>query len=87
MSGCAVCVYDLHEEALKAHKEAVLSLQNSLSALHIPMDEWPSSIRQQDTSELSGLDKRKEMVLNAFEEMERALMLKRQSEAEAQARS
>jgi DNA invertase Pin-like site-specific DNA recombinase len=87
MSGCAVCVYDLHEEALKAYKEAVLSLQNSLSALHIPMDEWPSSIRQQGSSELSGQDKRKEMVLNAFEEMERTLKLKRQSEAEAQARS
>ena len=87
MSGCAVCVYDLHEEALKAYKEAVLSLQNSLSALHIPMDEWPSSIRQQDTSEPSGPDKRKEMVLNAFEEMERSLKLKRQSEVEAQVRS
>ena len=85
MSGCAVCVYDLHEEDLKAYKEAVLSLRNSLSALHIPIDEWPSSIR---SSELNGLDKRKEMVLNAFEEMERALKLKRQSrEAESQARS
>ena len=83
-------IYDLHEEALKAHKEAVLSLQNSLSAMHIPIDEWPSSIRQQDISEeseLSGLDKRKEMGLNGFEEMERSLKLKRQSEAEAQVRS
>ena len=91
MSGCAVCVYDLHEETLKAYKEAVLSLQNSLSALHIPVDEWPSSIRrQQDSFEpsTSAPDiKRKEMVLNAFEEMERALKLKRQSKAEAQARS
>jgi hypothetical protein len=88
MSGCAVCVYDLHEEALQAYKDAVLSLRNSLSALHISEDEWPSSIRkQQDPSELIAPDKRKEMVLNAFEEMERALKLKRQSEAEAQARS
>ena len=90
MSGCAVCVYDLHEEALEAYKEAVLSLRNSLSALHIPKDEWPSSIRQQSSFEPSGPDKRKEMVLNAFEEMERTLKLKRQSEAEAsktQARS
>ena len=87
MSGCAVCVYDLHEEALKAYKEALASLRNSLSALHIPVDEWPSSIRQQSSSEPSRPDKRKEVVLNAFEEMERALKLKRQSEAEAQARS
>lgn len=78
MSGCAICVYDLHEEELKAYKEAVSSLRNSLSALHIPEDEWPSSIRQQSSS-----DKRKEMVLDAFEEMERALKLK----AEARARS
>ena len=84
MSGCAVCVYDLHEEALKEYKDAVLSLRNSLSALHISEDEWPSSIRkQQDSSETSAPDKRKEMVLNAFEEMERALKLKRQSEAQA----
>lgn len=76
-------MYDLHEEAVNAYKEAVLSLQNSLSALHIPMDEWPSSIRL----EPSGLDKRREMVLGAFEEMERALKLKRQSEAEAQAQA
>ena len=87
MSGCAVCVYDLHEETLKAYKDAVLSLRNSLSALHIPMDEWPPSIRQQRSSEPSAPDKRKEVVLNAFEEMERALELKRQSKAEAQARS
>ena len=88
MSGCAVCVYDLYEESLKAYKEAVLSLQNSLSALHIPMDEWPSSIRhQQNSFEPSSAPdiKRKEIVLNAFEEMERSLKLKRQSEVEAQA--
>ena len=83
MSGCAICIYDIHEETMKAYKEAVLSLQNSLTALHIPMDEWPSSIRQQGSSEPSGPDKRKEMVLNAFEEMERALKLKRLSEAQA----
>jgi len=87
MSGCAVCVYDLYEETLEAYKEAVLSLRNSLSALHIPDDEWPISIRQQGASEPSVPGKQKEMVLNAFEEMERALKLKRQSEAEAQARS
>lgn len=83
MSGCAVCVYDLHEEVLKEYKEAVLSLQKSLSALHIPVDEWPLSIRQQESSEPSEQDKRKEMVLSAFEEMERTLKLKRQSEAQA----
>lgn len=82
MSGCAVCVYDLYEETLEAYKEAVLSLRNSLSALHIPEDEWPSCIRQQSSSESSGLNKRKDVVLDAFEEMERKLKLK-----EAQARS
>ena len=78
-------MYDLHEEALEAYKETVSSLQNSLSALHIPKDEWPLSIRHQESSEPNRPDKRKEMVLNAFEEMERTLKLKRQSEDEAEA--
>ena len=83
MSGCAVCVYDLYEETLNTYKEAISSLRNSLSELHIPEDEWPSSIRHPGSSEPT----QKEMVLNAFEEMEKALKLKRQSEVETQARS
>ena len=85
MSGCAVCVYDLYEETLKAHEEAVSSLQNSLSALNVPEDEWPCSIRNKGSSEPREVN-RKEVVLNAFEEMEKGLKLKRQ-ESEAQARS
>jgi hypothetical protein len=80
-------VYDLYEETLEAYKEAILSLQNSLSALDIPEDEWPPSIRHQDSGEPSTLDKRKEVILNAFEEMEKALKLKQQLEVEARARS
>ena len=87
MSGCAVCVYDLHEETLKTYKEAILSLRNSLSALNFPEDQWPPSVREQDSLVHDEPDKRKEMVRSAFEEMERALKLKRQSEVEAQARS
>ena len=89
MSGCTVCVYDLYEETLEAYRETISSLRNSLSSLHIPEDDWPASIRQQGFPETSGPadGRRKDMVLNAFEEMERVLKLKRQSEAETQARS
>ena len=89
MSGCAICVYDLHEESLKAYKEALSSLRNSLSALHIPQDEWPSAIRHHHHHQHGSPDsntKRKEMVMDAFEEMERALKLKRSS-LEAETRS
>jgi hypothetical protein len=87
MSGCAVCVYDHHKETLKTYKEAILSLQNSLSALNIPEDQWSPSVREQDSLVHNKPDKRKEMVWSAFEEMERALKLKQQSEVKAQARS
>ncbi|KAF8157100.1 hypothetical protein B0H34DRAFT_638026, partial [Crassisporium funariophilum] len=73
MSGCAVCVYDLHEESLEAYREAVSALRSNLSAMNIPEAEWPPSIR---TQTISDTKKRKEMVMDAFEEMERALALK-----------
>ena len=90
MSGCAVCVYDLYEESLEAYEKAVASLRTSLYAADIPEYEWPASIQTKsstgDKAGPSESEKRKDTVMSAFEEMERSIALKRQAEAEAEAR-
>ena len=82
MSGCAVCVYDLYEESVAAYQEAVDTLRNSLVAMKVPESEWPSNIRNQ-TKANSSEALRKDTILSAFEEMERTLAKKKQSEETA----
>ena len=91
MSGCAVCVYDLYEESMDAYKDAVLGLCSSLSSLKIPQSEWPPSIRAQSlpvsSSSSTNPDRqRKEVVMSAFEELEKALNAKQQDAATGEAR-
>ncbi|KAH7921831.1 hypothetical protein BV22DRAFT_994447, partial [Leucogyrophana mollusca] len=74
MSGCAICVYDLYEDSLTAYKESVASLRSSLVASGIPEYEWPSNIRH-PVKEPG--EKKTNVSLSAFEEMERALREKR----------
>ncbi|KAF5318741.1 hypothetical protein D9619_010648 [Psilocybe cf. subviscida] len=45
MSGCAVCVYDLHEEELEAYESALSTLRASLVELGVPQVEWPARVR------------------------------------------
>ena len=45
MSGCAICVYDLHDDSLSAYKDSVSSLQASLDAIGVAKETWPASIR------------------------------------------
>ncbi|KJA26916.1 hypothetical protein HYPSUDRAFT_122532, partial [Hypholoma sublateritium FD-334 SS-4] len=80
MSGCAICVYDLHEESLEAFNEAVTALRGSLTARHIPIAEWPVHIRPKESAAKAGQDSRKGVILSAFEEMERKLALKKAAE-------
>lgn len=89
MSGCAVCVYDLYEESLSAYKASVENLRSVLSALSIPEHEWPARIRTRSTSPTSsGVGvKQREVVLSAFEEMERVLEEKRARRAVGEAES
>ncbi|KAF9458398.1 oxidoreductase-like protein [Collybia nuda] len=81
MSGCAVCVYDLYEDSLDEYKEKLTALRASLSSSNIPEPEWPEGVRS--TSSTGGATKRKDIVLNAFEEMERALKEKRGTDVSA----
>ena len=76
MSGCAVCVYDLYEELLAAYNTEVDALRKALTDMRIPDSEWPAHIRLNHRSNFNTEAKRKETILSAFEEMERALALK-----------
>lgn len=75
MSGCAVCVYDLYDEALTDYTDKVSALHTSLRVLHVPEDTWPSSIRP---SRSQSTQPKKSAALSAFEELE--LRLKQKSE-------
>ncbi|KIJ15344.1 hypothetical protein PAXINDRAFT_163090 [Paxillus involutus ATCC 200175] len=90
MSGCAICVYDLYEESLAAYKESVVALRSALSAMNIPENKWPPHIRTSQTqvpSTTTHSDKTKGAVLDAFEEMERALKEKREKRAAVETES
>ena len=80
MSGCAVCVYDLHEESLEAYNEAVAALRGSLTARHIPAAEWPAHIQPKESAPKTGENNQRGAILSAFEEMERRLALKKAAE-------
>ncbi|KAG2129339.1 hypothetical protein BD769DRAFT_1455863 [Suillus cothurnatus] len=83
MSGCAICVYDLYEESLEAYKESIVALRLSLSALSIPDSEWPDRVRTNTPT----AKKKQEVILDAFEEMERQLKEKKGRRAAVEAES
>ncbi|KAF8908563.1 hypothetical protein CPB84DRAFT_1744195 [Gymnopilus junonius] len=72
------------------YEKAVANLRSSLYGLGIPEYEWPASIQLKASSPNqsgpSDLEKRKDTILSAFEEMERSLALKRQAEVKAESR-
>jgi hypothetical protein len=81
MSGCAVCVYDLYEESLEAFEEAVEVLRKNLVAMNMHEHEWPEHIQ---TKRKGGSNtppaKSGNVVMSAFEEMERRLKEKHAAE-------
>lgn len=86
MSGCAICVYDLHDDTLTAYKDSVTSLQASLDAMGVARDTWPASIRPpplkskaQAKAKFGALppqQAQRAASLSAFEEMEMRLKAK-----------
>ncbi len=76
MSGCAVCVYDLYEEAQDEYKKALEHLRRSLAALHVPEDQWPEDIQTTSKSGDSKSQRKLNPTLSAFEELEARLKQK-----------
>ncbi|TFK31747.1 oxidoreductase-like protein [Crucibulum laeve] len=84
MSGCAICVYDLYEDSMTAYKESIEALRASLSPLNVPEAELPASLRtKSNATGAAGTEGKKNPVLSAFEEMERALKAKHSAETGA----
>jgi hypothetical protein len=69
MSGCAICVYDLYEESLAAYNESVGVLRKKLIAMNVPEHQWPEHIQTNRAQP----EKPANVVMSAFEEMERRL--------------
>jgi hypothetical protein len=78
MSGCAVCVSDLYEDALATYRDALNALRASLTSAAIPESEWPARVR---VPVAAAPPKTEDVALSAFEQMERALAAKRAAAA------
>lgn len=79
MSGCAICVYDLYNEAFEDYNKAIESLRTSLRTLAIPESEWPVRIRPLQAG-AKRAEVRKDTALSAFEEFERQLKMKKEKQ-------
>ncbi|EJD05443.1 uncharacterized protein FOMMEDRAFT_165862 [Fomitiporia mediterranea MF3/22] len=83
MSGCAVCVYDLYDEAEEAYENALGTLRAALFKKSIPENTWPAQIRRgrQGASDrnLAVHDpaKARQVTLSAFEQLELQLASRR----------
>ncbi len=75
MSGCAVCVYDLYDEARKDYIQALNKLRSNLDELNIPESEWPADIRP---DRQGGPVAKPNVTLSAFEQLEQALKAKKE---------
>ncbi|KAI0827117.1 hypothetical protein BC628DRAFT_1371007 [Trametes gibbosa] len=79
MSGCAVCVYDLYDEARQDYLKALDKVRANLTQMGVSEDKWPSDIqRKQRPSEPP---KRSDVILSAFEQFEKTLREKRERES------
>jgi hypothetical protein len=59
----------------------VLSVRTSLTAMKVPMEQWPETIRPKAEEKMPLLAS--SVSLNAFEEMERALKARRKAEVQS----
>jgi hypothetical protein len=82
MSGCAVCVQDLYQESLDRYSVSVAAVRASLTAMKVPVEEWPETVRPESQRRTS--PPLSSVSLGAFKEMERALRARRGIQAQSQ---
>ncbi|KAI0777252.1 oxidoreductase-like protein [Trametes elegans] len=78
MSGCAVCVYDLYDEARKDYVHALDNIRARLDDMGVPEEEWPSDIRRSQRPPEPAA--RPDVILSAFEQFEKALRERKERE-------
>lgn len=76
MSGCAICVYDLYEEALDTYKSSLAQVQSSLRAMAVPESDWPTTLQPSSTSTTV---QSRSVTLSAFEQLEATLKAKQET--------
>ncbi|KAF8626747.1 hypothetical protein AX15_004710 [Amanita polypyramis BW_CC] len=76
MSGCAVCVYDLYEEAMERYREEMGMVEGRLRQMGVEGSGWPVGKDREGGT-------RQSVVLDAFGELERQLAAKRDGAAES----
>ncbi len=84
MSGCAICVYDLYDEARTDYIQAMDKLRADLTKLGVPEGEWPAEIRRDGQGgDLAMASKpNANASLSAFEQLELALKTKREKDSD-----
>ena len=88
MSGCAICVYDLYDDALDEYKKALEHLRISLTALRIPEEQWPEDIQTGEKSkDTTKVQRKLNPTLSAFEEFEARLKQKHANDVSANSES
>ena len=83
MSGCAVCVYDLYDEARQDYMQAMDKLRTELTKLGVPKSQWPADVQGdgQDSDPTPAPRPSQSVTLSAFEQLELALKAKRERDA------
>lgn len=77
MSGCAVCVYDVYEEAVGRFREEVEGVKRRLGEMGVDAGEWPAELRGARDSAAAEGTVAGTIVKDAFEQLERELAAKR----------
>ena len=81
MSGCAICVYDLYNEALTDYKAKITQIQSDLSALYIPRSEWPVQLRGSPMAGDKQPNQTQNTSMSAFEALEMKLKAKHNAQS------
>ena len=80
MSGCAICVYYLYDEARTDYIQAMDKLRADLTKLSVSESEWPADVRRDGQSNDPARTSKPNAnaSLSAFEQLELALRTKRE---------
>lgn len=76
MSGCAVCVYDLYDEAVGSYRAEIEAVKKRLGEMGVDESSWPVALRAGESEAAEG-KRAGSIVVEAFEQLERELAAKR----------